>query len=176
MFRPARLTVIIHRSLQAHLERLFSYPFVKPAHELGFPVEIRAVEDGRIDFGGWALDTRSLQHNTPVIGARLQMKGGQSVTYCVDTTLCDGLLDLAGDCNILVIEASPPDNQKTNGFHLDLVQLRTVLAATGANKVILTHFGALKYPDMASRERLHPHIGDCHDNIVMAHDGLIVRL
>jgi len=175
MFRPARLTIIIHRSLQPHLAALFSYPFVKPAHELVFPVEIRPADDGLIEFGQWILETRVLQHNTPVIGARLRMEGGQSVAYCVDTSLCDGLLDLAGDCGTLIIEASPPGFEKTNGFHLDLDGLRTVLMATSAEQVILTHFGALKYPDIASRERLRAHIGDCHNDIVMAHDGLIIR-
>lgn len=176
MFRPARLTIIVHRSLQPHLAVLFSHPFVKPAHELGFPVEIRVVEDTLIEFGQWTLETRTLQHNTPVIGARLRTEAGQSVAYCVDTSLCDGLLGLAGDCGTLIIEASPPDDQKTNGFHLDLAELRKVLDATSAEKVILTHFGALKYPDRTSRERLRAHIGDCHGDIIMAHDGLTIRI
>jgi ribonuclease BN (tRNA processing enzyme) len=174
LFQPASLTIVIHKSLKPYLETLFSFPFMKPNNELGFPVDIQPVDDSLIDYARFRLKTRALQHNTPVIGAQLQL-GNTSIAYCVDSTLCDALLDLTKDCDILITESSPLKGKKTNGFHLSLPELQAVLTATDAKKVIITHFGPLKYPDIKSRELLFASIKECHNNIIMAYDGLIIQ-
>jgi len=173
-FQPAVVTIVIHENLKPYLETLLAFPFMKPSHQLGFPVKIQTVKNSQIDYAKFRLKTRALQHNTPVIGTQLQL-GNTAIAYCVDTTLCDGLFELTKDCNLLIIESSPLKDEKTNGFHMSLPELQTVLTATGAQKVIITHFGPLKYPDIKSRELLLASLKACHNNIVMAYDGLIIQ-
>lgn len=174
MFQPASLTIVIHEKLKKYLETLFSFPFMKPRDELGFPVRILAAEDTIVNFDRFAIKTKALKHNTPVIGAQVQLDN-TSIGYCVDSTLCDPLLDITKDCEILIIESSPLAGKKTNGFHLDLEQLKEVLAKTDAERVVITHFGARKYPDTQTKDLLFASIKDCHKNIVMAYDGLVIR-
>lgn len=174
MFQPAALTLVIHESLKPYLETLFAFPFMKPSHELGFPVEIQGVSNSQIDYAKFSLKTRALQHNTPVIGVQLQLSY-TSIAYCVDSTLCDSLFEITKDCDLLIIESSPLKGKKTNGFHLSLPELQAVLTATGAKKVIVTHFGPLKYPDIKSRELLLTSLKEYHNNIVMAYDGLMIQ-
>jgi len=174
MFQPASLTIVIHESLKPYLETLFAFPFVKPSHELGFPVKIQTVNNSQIDYATFSLKTRALQHNTPVIGAQLQV-GNTSIAYCVDSTLCDGLFDITKDCDLLIIESSPLKGKKTNGFHMSLPELQAILTATEAKKVIITHFGSLQYPDIKSRELLFASLKEYHNNIVMAYDGLVIQ-
>lgn len=174
MFHPASLTIIIHESLKPYLDTLFSYPFMKPSNELGFPIHIRSVENTTVDCDRFAIKTKALKHNTPVIGAQLQL-GSTSIGYCVDSTLCDSLLDISKDCEILIIESSPIAGKKTNGFHLSLEELKEVLTTTHAKKVIITHFGPFKSQYIRSRELLFTFIKECHNNIIMAYDGLVIR-
>nr|VFK40066.1 MAG: Ribonuclease BN, tRNA processing enzyme [Candidatus Kentron sp. TC]VFK46308.1 MAG: Ribonuclease BN, tRNA processing enzyme [Candidatus Kentron sp. TC]VFK55952.1 MAG: Ribonuclease BN, tRNA processing enzyme [Candidatus Kentron sp. TC] len=174
LFQPASLTILIHEELKLHLESLFSYPFMRSRNAQEFPIDIRTVCDSRVDFTEFFLETKALKHNTPVIGARLQC-GDASVSYCVDSMLCDNLLEFARDCDILIIESGPHDDEKTKGAHLGLSDLRTVLAATSAGKVIVTHFAPVKYPNIESRALLFSALKGYHDNIVMAHDGLTIR-
>ncbi|MCB2263386.1 MAG: hypothetical protein LGR52_10715 [Candidatus Thiosymbion ectosymbiont of Robbea hypermnestra] len=174
LFRPASLTLIIHKDLKPYAETLFSYPFMKPRHELGFPVTLETVEDNLLAYPAFSIKTRALQHNTPVIGARLQINK-TSITYCVDTRLCDAMLEITKDCDTLIIEASPLVGKKTNGYHLSLPELQKVLMATNAQKVIITHFGSLQYPDLESRKRLITTIKEYHHNVMPAYDGLVIR-
>ncbi|NEP37440.1 ribonuclease Z [Moorena sp. SIO3B2] len=174
MFQPASLTIVIHESLKSYLETLFSFPFVKPRDKLGFPVEIRVAKDTTLNFDNFTIKTQALKHNTPVIGAQLHLDN-TSICYCVDTILCDSLLSITKDCDILIAESCPVGGKKTNGFHLDIEQLKTVLTATHAEKAIITHFGARQYPDLKTKELLFTYIKDFHHNIVMAYDGLVIR-
>nr|VFK15817.1 MAG: Ribonuclease BN, tRNA processing enzyme [Candidatus Kentron sp. LPFa] len=173
LFQPASLTILIHEDLKPHLETLFSFPFMRSGHAQEFPVHIRAVRDSRVDCAGFDLKTRALQHNTPVIGARLQC-GDVSVSYCVDSVLCDNLLELARDCDVLIIESGSREEGKTKGAHLGLSDLRTVLRQTRARKVIVTHFSPVNYPNLESRERLLSALEGTHGEIKMAYDGLTV--
>ncbi len=174
MFQPASLTIVIHESLKSYLETLFSYPFVKPREKLGFPVDIRVAKDTTLNFDNFTIKTQTLKHNTPVIGAQLQLEK-KSICYCVDTILCNSLLNITKDCNILIVETCPVGGEKTNGFHLDIEQLKAVLTGTNAEKAIVTHFGARQYPDTETKELLLASIKDFHQNIVMAYDGLVIR-
>ena len=173
MFRPASLTIVIHENLKSYLETLFSYPFVKPREKLRFPVDIRVAKDTTLNFDNFTIKTQELKHNTPVIGTQLQL-AKQSICYCVDTILCDSLLSITKDCNILIVEACPVGGDKTNGFHLDIEQLEKVLTSTHADQVIITHFGARQYPDFKTKELLFELIKDFHHNIVMAYDDLTI--
>lgn len=175
MFKPSSLTILIHADLKKHLELLFDAPFTRPYHSLDFPVELRPVRNEVIEYSAFSLTTRELKHNTPVIGARLTIHD-TSIAYCVDTTLCEGLLDLARDADTLIIETAPPPGKATNGFHLTLGQLQGVLSRCRAGRVVVTHFGARKFPDPQLKQDMRALLSRSHPNIAMAHDGLCVAL
>ena len=175
MFQPAALTIVIHEHLKSYLNTLFSFPFMKPSNELGFPIHIQTVENTIIDHTKFTIKTKALNHNTPVIGAQLHLES-TSIGYCVDSSLCDSLLNITTDCEFLIIEASPIAGRKTNGYHLTLEGLKKVLTTTHAKKVVITHFGALKYPGIKAKTLLFQAIEQYHNDIVMAYDGLIIRI
>jgi len=173
--QPSCLKIIVHEDLRGSLETLFGAPFTKPYQKLGFPVEIVSVRGGRTEHDGFTLDTRELKHNTPVIGARLTTRQ-ISLTYCVDTTICEGILDLSRDPDLLILETAPPPGRSTNGYHLDLTQLRQVLAQSKASSVIITHFGATKFPDDNAKQGVFRLLSGYHPDLSMAYDGLSLEV
>lgn len=175
MFAPASLTILVHEALVPHLKTLFAAPFTKPLDALGFPVQLRGVADELTALGGVSVMTRSLVHNTPVIGARLMTPAG-ALAYCVDTRACAGLRELAAGVDTLIIETAPPPGRATNRHHLELEELRELLQTCGAGRVILTHFGATKFPDEQTKRALYERLCDAHPNLHLAHDGLELEL
>ena len=174
MFSPASLTLLIHAELESHLKALFDTPYVKARETMGFPIDIRAVTDTWTTLDDVRIQTRSLRHNTPVLGARIRLPG-TTVAYCVDTTLCDGVLDLSRHCDKLIVETSPVREGKTNGHHMTLAELKTVLRQCEAEEVVLTHFGPLRFPDRNRRQAVPAALDGCHPHITIAYDGRVIR-
>ena len=169
--KPSSLTLLTHRALAPHLKRLLAWPFTKPAEGLGYPVQILGLKNERLSRGSLEIDIQALEHNTPVIGASVHTPDA-CVTYCVDTVMCHGLESLTRAPGTLILETAPPPDVATNGHHLTLDQQRVLLTNTRADRVVLTHFGATKFPSAESRARQRQALEGSHSNLLIAHDGL----
>jgi len=83
-----------------------------------------------------------MRHNDESIGYRIIAPSGSSVVYTGDTDMCDNLVALSQNANLLICESSFPDELKTEG-HLTPSQAGKVATDANVQQLMLTHF----YPE-----------------------------
>jgi ribonuclease BN (tRNA processing enzyme) len=92
--------------------------------------------------GKMAVRSRPVVHTEGSIGYGVEVPGGVSVAYSIDTDLCDGLVKLARDVDLFICECSVPDRMTVHG-HLTPSEAGEAAARAGAKRLVLTHF----YPE-----------------------------
>jgi ribonuclease BN (tRNA processing enzyme) len=128
-------------------------------------------ERAAADFDGWSLRAWPVRHIDSSLGFRLTEAGGRSLAYTGDTDMCDDLVELARDVDLLLIEASFPDEQKVPG-HLTPSEAGEVARRAGARRVILTHF----YPPCDHVDMLGQLRRAFEGDAVLAADGMTVTV
>jgi ribonuclease BN (tRNA processing enzyme) len=108
--------------------------------------DFHEVAPGALTIGPFTVTTVRTNHPVECHALRLEA-GGTSLVYSGDTGECDALVDLAGDCDLLLCEASwthrpqnPPD------LHLSGRQAGEHAARAGARRLLLTHVVAWADP------------------------------
>ncbi len=94
---------------------------------------------------------------------------GQSMAFVMDTGVCDNIVELARDVDLLVIESTflEPEFELARDYgHLTASQAGELAAEAGARRVVLTHFsqryqGAEQFVEEASRH--HPDVHGAND-------------
>ncbi|UNO42061.1 ribonuclease Z [Streptomyces sp. MST-110588] len=144
--------------------------YVLQARRLSHPVEsfgYRLVEpDGRrmlperlAAHGIAGPEVGRLQREGTVRGVTLEevseVRAGQRFAFVMDTRLCEGVRELAEDCDLLVIESTFLDEDtglaEEHG-HLTAGQAARVAAGANVRHLVLTHFSQ-RYPDPSEFER-----------------------
>lgn len=95
-----------------------------------------------IQFDGFSLTSRPMNHSPESIAFRLTAPTGQSVVYSGDTDVTPELVVLAAQADLLVCECAMPDEAKVAG-HLTPSEAGRMAAEAGVRQLILTHF----YPE-----------------------------
>jgi len=115
---------------------------------LDLPKEVMEIEeleteqrDGR-QFKGFSLISAPVWHTPQSIAFRIEDDAGNIMVYSGDTGYCEGIVDLARDADLLILESAFPDGQGVEG-HLTPSQAGAIAADSGAKKLVLTHF----YPE-----------------------------
>lgn len=139
-------------------------PFTLSAHRLSHPVEAygyrlaepdsRRMLPERLEARGIrGPDVSRLQRAGELHGVRLEEvsepRPGQRFAFVMDTRMCDGVLALAQDCDLLVIEATFLDEDAAlaeEHGHLTAGQAGRVAAEAGVRSLVLTHFSQ-RYAD-----------------------------
>ncbi|MCL4117727.1 UNVERIFIED_CONTAM: hypothetical protein GTU68_054307 [Idotea baltica] len=94
---------------------------------------------------------------------------GQSMAFVMDTVMCDGALELADGVDLLVSESTYLHEHIDLALqysHMTARQAGELASASGARRLLLTHFSA-RYPDasvMGDEARQY------HDDVVVAED------
>jgi ribonuclease BN (tRNA processing enzyme) len=94
------------------------------------------------EFGSFRIRSAPVAHNPESLAYRVTGPGGGSVVYSGDTDYSQNLIRLAENADLLVCEASLPDEQKVDG-HLTPSLAGEIAARAGVRKLVLTHF----YPE-----------------------------
>ena len=92
-----------------------------------------------VDHDGWTLTASAVRHIDSSLAYRITDAEGRSLVYSGDTDVCDELIALAHDADLLLVEASFPDAQKVEG-HLTPSEAGEIARRSGARRVVLTHF------------------------------------
>lgn len=117
-----------------NLQALFAFAHT-PAR--GTPVEI----------GPFTLDFARMNHPVPTSAVRVRA-GGRTLVYSGDTGVCDELVELARDADLLLCEASyGPDDPYTPDLHLTGRQAGEHAAKADIERLVVTHV-----PPWVSRE------------------------
>ncbi|MBM4055394.1 MAG: MBL fold metallo-hydrolase [Planctomycetes bacterium] len=104
-----------------------------------FELHLKEIEKGRLTYDGWEISVEPLKHSSRSIGYRIESSEGASITYSGDTDYCDGIIRLAKNADLLVLECSFPNDQKVEG-HLTPRLCAQIAQEARCKKLILSHF------------------------------------
>ncbi|NKR47100.1 MBL fold metallo-hydrolase, partial [Rhodococcus hoagii] len=112
-------------------------------------IDLRSWSDGHVaEIGEIAVQAFRVNHPPESYGFRVTSKAGRVLAYTGDTGMCDAVVDLARDADVLLSEASwthSPD--RPEGIHLSGTEAGRVAARAGVGELLLTHI-----PPWTSRE------------------------
>lgn len=147
MIGPGRGTRIRLLTPPGLVERLAALAGPEAWHDVFAVEELR---EGRTDLGdGLVMHAAEVPHIPPTHALRLE-HGGRSVVYGADCAENDALVELARDCDVLVLECSMGPHEVPPGGppHLGAPEAARIAARARARRLLLTHI----YPEH-DRER-----------------------
>ncbi|MFQ5559036.1 MAG: MBL fold metallo-hydrolase [Nitrospinota bacterium] len=118
-----------------------------------FDLEILELVEERISFEGLEISTKKTAHIKESVGFRVE-SGGKSIAVSGDTGYCPGVVALAQDSDLLVVECSHPDGFPVEG-HLTPSLVGQIASEAGCKRVLLSHFYPavdFTFPDKKVRE------------------------
>jgi ribonuclease BN (tRNA processing enzyme) len=122
--------------------------------------------------GPFTVTARRVEHPVEAYGLRLE-HAGRVLAYSGDTDLCDPLLDLARDADLLLAEASFQEGRDdVRGVHLTGRRAGEAAAAAGARSLVLTHLPPWTDPEVVLAEARAAYPGP----VRLAHPGLVVDI
>jgi ribonuclease BN (tRNA processing enzyme) len=142
--------------------------WIQPA---GYAREVLELEQSRLSFEAWHLESRPVRHGPPSIAYAILDSRGRKLVYSGDTEYCEEIVEFAGDADLLILECSFPDGRICPG-HLTPSQAGRIAGGAQCKHLLLTHF----YPAC----RGHDLIGSCTQHfggpVTLAKDGLRMDL
>lgn len=136
--RRAPLTIAASAEFLAYLADLSRLHgrWLEPS---GYRLTLAEIGSEAVRLGDLEAAACRVPHIASSIAIRLAGDGGRSLVYSGDTDEGDDLAELARGTDLLLIEASSPDESKLPG-HLTPSLAGKVAARAGPAKVMLTHF------------------------------------
>jgi ribonuclease BN (tRNA processing enzyme) len=129
---------------------------------VGYNLTLKSLPAGKWSLGEVSIKTSKSNHNPESIA--LRVTEGKSIVFTGDTDFSKDLVALADGADLLVSECSFPE-RKVKG-HLNLVDLRRIVAEARPRQVILSHL----YSDWDAFE------GVLHTPLLLGIDGLEIEL
>ncbi len=105
--------------------------------DVEYDIDVREVRDESWEWHGVRISTRPTRHLANSNGYRFEWHG-RAVVYTGDTDLCDEVVDLARNADLLLTECSFPDDQKVSG-HLSPTAAGRMAAAAGVKTLVVVH-------------------------------------
>jgi ribonuclease BN (tRNA processing enzyme) len=145
-------------------------------HEPGSMESVFAVQEWvagtPITVGPFLVTPRRVEHPVLAYGLRVEA-GGAVLAYSGDTDVCDGLLEVAKDADLLLAEASFEEGRDvTRGVHLTGLRAGQAATDAGARRLVLTHL-----PVWTSAQIVLAEAGSAYPGPVeVARPGLTVTL
>lgn len=112
-------------------------------------IDLRTLSDGQVvDYGALTVKSVRVYHPPEAYGLRFTDPDGRTLVYTGDTGMCDEVVELARDADMLLSEASwthSPD--RPEGIHLSGTEAGQLATRAGVKELLLTHI-----PPWTSRE------------------------
>jgi ribonuclease BN (tRNA processing enzyme) len=136
-----------------------------------YKLDLKELVDETIRIGNLRVSTRQPAHCKESVSYRLESSEDQSIVLSGDTDYCESIISLGKNADILVLECSFPDEQKTDG-HLSPSVAGKIAAKSKCKKLILTHFYPLceKYDLIAECRKTYS------GEVVLAEDLMKVQV
>ncbi len=157
------------------LNSILRRPFTIPLEKLKYKTKILELpsEAAKIPFTFKCLP---LVHSDPVLGYRFEMDG-KVVAYCADTGYCPNSRKLARNADLLISECAHKPGETNPGWpHMNPESAAALAKEAGVKKLVLTHFGADRYPSLKDRANARNISGKYFKNTQAAADGLRIRI
>jgi len=104
-----------------------------------YELRIEEIGEETIETKGWKVISRGVLHTENSLGYRIESRDGKVITYSGDTDTCQGIIDLARDADLLILECSFPDERKVKG-HLIPSEGGEIAREAKVKRLVLTHF------------------------------------
>ncbi len=104
-----------------------------------YDIIIRELSQDQFNLTCAKISTRAMKHSKISIGYRIESINNKSIVYSGDTDYCEEIVELAQNCDLLILECSFPDDQKMDG-HLTPTLAATIAAEANCKHLVLTHF------------------------------------
>jgi len=105
-------------------------------------VELDNKGGAHLDCGNFEVDSLPMDHTDESLAYRITASDGSSFVYSGDTDMCENLVTLAKDTDLLICESALPDEIKVSG-HLTPSLAGRIATKAKVKKLVLTHF----YPE-----------------------------
>ncbi len=136
-----------------------------------FPLEIVTLGPESRRLGELEVAACPVPHIPSSVALRLTGDGGRSLVYSGDTDESEDLAELARGCDLLLIEAATPDEEKLPG-HLTPSLAGRIAAKARPGRVVLTHF----YPSCEEADMLGQLRRTYDGEAVLAEDMMRIRV
>ena len=146
--RTKPLTIYGPRGLKALYRRLntafhgwIAPPVCRAEHGTGrrtYQLTLRELDETTLRLDGYTVKTKRMRHSTAALGYRIEAEG-KSVAYSGDTDVCQAIVELGREADLLILECSMPDARKVAG-HLTPTECGRIARDAGCRHLVLTHF------------------------------------
>ncbi len=168
------------------LKRIICHPYTIPFEKLLFKVKFHELAEGihpirqKMSNGVnkilFSVVCRKLLHADPCFGYRFELEG-KIITFCTDTGICPNLLKLAKNADLLISECSlKPGVHMPEWPHLNPEQAALLAKKVKAKRLALFHFDADQYKSLKERKSAEIIAKKIFKNIIIAQDGMEVKL
>lgn len=138
------------------VKKIINRPYSVPFEELKIKVDVKELEEGKHDRPEtpFPVECRYLVHADPCFGYRLELDE-KIISYCTDTGMCDNVIGLSEDADILIAECGYKTAEQAALYgdwpHLNPKDTATIAKKANVKKLFLMHFDAYLYPTIDDR-------------------------
>jgi ribonuclease BN (tRNA processing enzyme) len=167
------LTVVAGRGFKAFFQRLKALygNWIELPPDRFALVEMDSDPKDHHTFDRIRVSTMPVNHRPESIAFRVEDAMGKVLVYSGDTDVCDGLIRIAANADLMICESALPDGHKVDG-HLTPSLAGTMAAAAGIKRLVLTHF----YPPCDQVDIEKQCRSTYSGSIVLAEDKLTLTL
>jgi len=136
-----------------------------------FKIDWIEITESCYTFNNYQINTCKVLHSDNSIAVKITDSTGKAIVYSGDTDYCPEIIELAKNCDLLILECSFPDELKVKG-HLTPSEAGKIASKACARKLLLTHF----YPQCETSDILTPVKGYYEGKVFLAKDLLTVSI
>ena len=155
----------------ALLRTFVGEPFTVPLAQLPYPAHAIELEEGvhKLPF---TVECRPLVHPAPCYGYRVEVDG-KVISFCTDTGVCDNVVTLGRDADLLITECALRPGEESPGWpHLNPQDAIGMAKKANAKRLALVHFGAEIYKSLDERKAVQEEFEKLCPGLIAATDGL----
>jgi ribonuclease BN (tRNA processing enzyme) len=167
------LSIIAPDGMKKELENIMRLPFMPAPDNLKTKTKI--IEFSKAKKLPFKIETLPLEHIVPTFGYRLETDG-KIITYASDSGVCENVLLLAKNADLLIAECSYLPDQSPDNNHLNPQQAATLAAEACASALALIHFKADVYRDFETRDAALVAAGKIFPRAMAPYDGDCIKI
>ncbi|MBN2097371.1 MAG: hypothetical protein JW714_02700, partial [Candidatus Omnitrophica bacterium] len=134
-----------------------------------YEVNFREIKETVLEFGQYQIKSMPMSHTPQSLGYRVE-SGSGVVVYSGDTDVCENIIKLGKDADILILDCSFPDQMKVPG-HLTPQEAGRIAHQANCRTLVLTHL----YPVCQEAVLIQQAKQTFRGNIVVASDLMTIK-
>ncbi len=167
--RSKELTIVAHRDFREFYDNFLNLygQVIRPE---AYQVKFREIGEDVFKLGSSIIKAMPMQHTPESLGYRVEANG-RTVVYSGDTDVCENIVKLGEQADVLILDCSFPDEMKVKG-HLTPQEAGTVARECNCRRLVLSHL----YPVCKDEQIIKQARKTFKGEIVVAHDLMSLRV